>query len=329
MAEKYKAIPRPKAILLSACLVTLLLAAILAIGLSIIREENTESAKPHTEIKTDAVQAENAAVQIERTDKPLAKDEAAVNQPDAQMMPETNEEEEEEAPQASKEEEDELEPEELAEEYPIFSGDQFNQLFSDADLPNLTELADTEPPEITGDAAVDAGIRALAEDRGYQRRPEVLNIDLLVSVEEDRFLLQPAAVAAYLELRAATADAGHNIHIVSAFRSYDRQREILLEQIESPYADEEVNEVLRRRSVPGYSKHHTGYAIDLAEGVLTFDDFTRSASYAWLAADNYLNAKRHGWIPSYPPDAQKQGPDPESWEFTFVGKEYLLNKQSL
>ena len=213
---------------------------------------------------------------------------------------------------------------ELEEEYLVFSGDQFNQVFNEADLANLTFIEGTALPVITGEPEIDTRIRKIAEQRGYRHRPEVLDRNQLVFVEGSQHLLQARAAQAYLELKAAAAEAGHPIHVSSAFRDYDLQRQIFLNHSSEPYTDEDVNTVLKLRSIPGYSKHHTGYTVDLAEDSLTFQTFINSESYTWLSADNYLNAKKHGWIPSYPPDATNQGPDPESWEFNYVGKEYLL-----
>jgi LAS superfamily LD-carboxypeptidase LdcB len=38
-----------------------------------------------------------------------------------------------------------------------------------------------------------------------------------------------------------------------------------------------------------------------------------------MSKDNYLQAKKYGWIPSYPEGAQQQGPEPEAWEYVWVG----------
>lgn len=206
--------------------------------------------------------------------------------------------------------------------YQIFTGDEFNQLFNRVDLPNLVFPDDL--PSITGDTEVDERIRQIAIDRGYRLRPMPADISRLVVVEADRHRLQPEAAQAYRELRAAAAAEGLAIWLVSAYRSYDYQRPLFLRQVEAPYSDDAVFDRLKLVAIPGYSKHHTGYTIDLAEGNLIFGDFADSASYAWLSANNYQNAKRHGWIPSYPPDADKQGPDPEPWEFTYVGRQLLL-----
>ncbi len=38
-----------------------------------------------------------------------------------------------------------------------------------------------------------------------------------------------------------------------------------------------------------------------------------------MAADNYRVAKQFGFIPSYPSGAGAQGPEPEPWEYVYVG----------
>jgi LAS superfamily LD-carboxypeptidase LdcB len=100
---------------------------------------------------------------------------------------------------------------------------------------------------------------------------------------------------------------------------------VSLEEIARGDADDVVDLVLQTSSIPGYSKHHTGYAMDWAD--LTsgkgFTDFVETPAHRWLAKDNYHNAKRFGFIPSYPPGASQQGPDPETWEYVWVGVERL------
>ncbi len=201
---------------------------------------------------------------------------------------------------------------------PVFTGNQFKQLFDEAELDNLATTGD--PPAIVDNPEIDQRIRQIAVERGYQLRPMPTDVSKLVLVEGDRHRLQPAAAAAYYDLRAAAAADGLTIWLVSAYRSYDYQRPLFLRGVSAPYNNDDVFERLKTVALPGYSKHHTGYAIDLAEGNFIFDEFLKSASYTWLSADNYANVTRHGWIPSYPPDADNQGPDPESWEFVYVGQ---------
>lgn len=203
--------------------------------------------------------------------------------------------------------------------YNRLSAQQLDLLFEKADLPNLQGV-DGAPPVITGDLSTDDRIRQIALERGYRRRSGVLDEQLLVMIEEPRYYLQPPAARAYLQLKAAARRAGCHIRATSAFRGFDHQRHLFLENLQPPYSSQDVEEVLRARAIPGYSKHHTGYVIDLAEGSLVLDSFVDSKSYIWLIADNYKNAREYGWLPSYPPGVENQGPDPEPWEFIYVGQ---------
>ena len=44
-----------------------------------------------------------------------------------------------------------------------------------------------------------------------------------------------------------------------------------------------------------------------------------------MAANNFAEAKRHGFVPSYPAGAGPQGPRPEPWEFVYVGVAPLID----
>ena len=198
------------------------------------------------------------------------------------------------------------------EELPELTGDEFNDLFTTARLENLAPIGPA--PSITGNSGIDQRIREIGEARGYLRRPTPDGS--LTSV--DGYAMQPSAVAAWNELRDAAKAAGHTLLLRSAYRSHATQTAILLRRLYS-YTDAAINDRLRSVAVPGYSKHHTGYAIDITQPGYAFTSFKYSPAYEWLSANNYANAKKHGWIPSYPPDASLQGPQPEAWEFTYVG----------
>jgi D-alanyl-D-alanine carboxypeptidase len=192
---------------------------------------------------------------------------------------------------------------------------------------------------ITGLAAADAHITELAVKRGYRPRPVARESTLL---KEGTSFTHGSALAAFHALQQAARAQGIELGIVSAYRSLDNQRTIWTnrfaeraqelrkrsispEQIASGQADDVVDLVLSRNAIPGYSKHHTGYAMDLDDRTSGkyFTDFDQTSAHRWLSADNYLNAKRFGFLPSYPPGASNQGPDPEPWEYVYVGEELL------
>ena len=218
-----------------------------------------------------------------------------------------------------------------------FSPEGFRRLYDDHLYSNTDRLS--EPPFVTGDAGADRRIVGIAEQRGYRLRSAARSMDL---VEIDGRLLQVDAKGAWEELKREAFKNGIELGLISGYRSIDRQRTIFLgllsqgaeetigreytnDEIASGAADALIDRILSESSVPGFSKHHTGYTIDITDVTsgLDFTEFSQTAGFHWLSEDNYLNAKRFGFVPSYPEGAGKQGPDPEAWEYVWVGATVL------
>ena len=129
---------------------------------------------------------------------------------------------------------------------------------------------------------------------------------------------------------ASAAANGHHIEILSGYRSVAHQRQIFLmklkrheiniDEIDSGKHDAEIQKILELNSIPGFSRHHTGIAVDFRERGGSLGDFGQSKSYRWLMKNNFKMAKHFGFIPSYPDDLEQQGPLPESWEFLWIGR---------
>ncbi|MBN1837217.1 MAG: D-alanyl-D-alanine carboxypeptidase family protein [Spirochaetales bacterium] len=236
-------------------------------------------------------------------------------------------------------------PESDIEGYKTFSPNGFKSLYESVAGRGVTPLP--RVPEITGDPEADRRIVELAVRRGYRLRGEA---DPERLEWEGRHGLQPEAFAAWRALRAAARSEGVELELISAYRSVERQRVIFLgalaragaeragaggggapsaRELASGQSDDLVNGILRESSPPGFSRHHTGFALDLTDAASgrEFTDFGLTAGFAWISAGNYLNAKRFGFIPSYPAGAHGQGPDPEPWEYVWVGRE-LLERRS-
>ncbi len=119
------------------------------------------------------------------------------------------------------------------------------------------------------------------------------------------------------------------LNLVAAYRSNADARNLFLSrlneyridipQIANGTYDKQINDLLRTTAIPGYSRHHTGYTVDIGCNDQTLAVFKNTPCFEWLSADNYKNAKLYGWIPSYPEGAGQQGPDPEPWEYVWVG----------
>lgn len=201
---------------------------------------------------------------------------------------------------------------------PIYTGVQFQALYRYAvanTLPGLDLPGGAQP--VTGNAQVDQRIWDLAVARGYVPQP-------VASGELGRagILMQPLAASGWSTLNAEARDNRMGFIARSAYRSLTTQRIMFNERLTGT-SDAAIERALTWAAPPGMSKHHSGYAIDFRYPDGTYGSFRASPGYAWLAADNFDVAKRHGFLPSYPDDVTNQGPNPEPWEFVWVGTDLI------
>ena len=176
---------------------------------------------------------------------------------------------------------------------------------------------------------VDTYIKQKAEARGYQQRGFADESEL---VWFESHQIQPEVKKAYVALRNEMLNEGIQLHFVSGYRSSTAQRYIFTNkmgivdpnEIPTGIHDQKLNDVLIRSSIPAYSKHHSGYAMDFGCGndYLVYS-FAETECYLWMSENKFENTKKHGFIPSYPEGAHNQGPNPEPWEFVWVGVESL------
>ena len=158
-------------------------------------------------------------------------------------------------------------------------------------------VASTSYEQRVGDALRDLGIPLdVVRERNL---PLCTEAPALVVVEVDargrELRLCPSTAEAWRRMKAAASGAGLALHLISAFRSFDRQCDIVREKLAG---GQSITEILSVSAPPGYSEHHTGRAVDIGASA---DDpleeaFERSEAYAWLAA----NAADHGFHLSYP-----------------------------
>lgn len=211
-------------------------------------------------------------------------------------------------------------------DFACFSAKDFLALFSSFEREHGLSYYDVPIYELP---EVDTYLRDFAEARGYHRRG-FADEEGIVWFENIRTL--PEIRDAYIAMRNAMQKQGIRLHFVSAYRSASDQRRIFTDKanLTNPRTildgsqDTNLDAIFAVSALPGYSKHHTGYAVDFGCGndylVYSFAD---TNCYAWLSANNFENAKRYGFIPSYPEGAENQGPDPEPWEFVWVGSDLL------
>ena len=130
------------------------------------------------------------------------------------------------------------------------------------------------------------------------------------------YLLAPTAAAKWREMSAAALTDGVVIKIASAFRSVDRQAEIVRAKLAEGLS---LDAVLCVSAPPGYSEHHSGRAIDVTtdEGVAPLEpEFEKTRAFRWLSK----NAGRFGFVLSYPAE-NPYGYDYEPWHWCYRSSE--------
>jgi D-alanyl-D-alanine carboxypeptidase len=144
----------------------------------------------------------------------------------------------------------------------------------------------------------------------------------------DRNIILPASVIGPLNdmMDAFHDETGRDtVTIISAFRDYERQQDVLNEYISLVGH----NEALRWAARPGHSEHHAGLAFDF--GIIssgTVRTFLGTGVNAWFRNNSY----KYGFILRFPAeksDITKTAYEP--WHFRYVGDPhaYLMYKYDL
>ena len=109
--------------------------------------------------------------------------------------------------------------------------------------------------------------------------------------------LTPTAAGQWAAMTTAAEEDGLRLLLVSGFRSFDYQAELIRNKLA---AGQLIGDILRVNAAPGFSQHHTGQAVDIAtpgSRPLT-EDFETTEAFAWLTE----NAVGFGFSMTYPRD---------------------------
>lgn len=107
--------------------------------------------------------------------------------------------------------------------------------------------------------------------------------------------LTPDTAAMWQQMVEAAAGDGVRLLIVSGFRSFEYQAQLIRNKLE---AGQDIDEILKVNAAPGFSQHHTGCAIDIAtpgSRPLT-EEFEDSEAFGWLSGA----AHQYGFSMTYP-----------------------------
>jgi D-alanyl-D-alanine carboxypeptidase len=151
---------------------------------------------------------------------------------------------------------------------------------------------------------------------GHLPYEEASQSELEAITADGRIQLRAAAAAKFKQMQAAAAAEGVILTPISGFRSVKAQEQLFFD-----VKEQRVQNATKRAEVsapPGYSEHHTGYALDIGDGKVPATDvnpeFADTAAFQWLQN----NAARYSFELSFPPN-NAQGINYEPWHWRFVG----------
>ncbi len=156
---------------------------------------------------------------------------------------------------------------------------------------------------------------------GHLPYPEAPAKDLVAVTSDGSVKLRTGAAAKYQEMANAAAASGIYFAPISGFRSVEDQQHVFFD-----VKAERRQNASKRAEVsapPGYSEHHTGYAIDLGDGSAPdtnlSQSFENTQAFKWLEA----NAATFSFEMSFPKN-NRQGVSYEPWHWRFVGDRQSL-----
>ena len=132
--------------------------------------------------------------------------------------------------------------------------------------------------------------------RALPLQAEAQELELVQAGDDQRLhYLLPAAARAWRELHDAAGADAIALSVVSAYRSLEKQADIVRAKLVKGVA---LDEIFAASAPPGYSEHHTGRAIDVGTpGVPELEPgFEETGAFHWLTA----NAAHFGFVMSYP-----------------------------
>jgi len=116
-----------------------------------------------------------------------------------------------------------------------------------------------------------------------------------VSQSGRKHFLTPEAARQWRRMRDAARNEAVVLVMISGFRSFDRQLELIKDKISM---GQQIDEILDVMAPPGYSEHHTGKAVDVGTPGCEplSEQFETTAAFEWLRS----NADGYGFFMSYP-----------------------------
>jgi len=135
---------------------------------------------------------------------------------------------------------------------------------------------------------------------------------------------------AFNRMKAAAAKENINIQVVSAYRSFQRQKEIFERKYKQFTAqglspEKAIEKIIEYSTIPGTSRHHWGTDLDIIDAnvprpanVLLPENFHGNGPYCNLKTWLNENAEKFGFYEAYTDNGNRKGFKYEPWHFSYA-----------
>lgn len=189
----------------------------------------------------------------------------------------------------------------------------------------MTATADITDPS-TASASTETALEDNEADSSASllghRQYALADVGSLVAISTNAMVrLKPEAAQKVEAMIADAKAAGASLDVISGFRSLEDQQylffDLKAERGQTTQTRAEVS------APPGYSEHHTGYAVDFIDGTQPATDldasFEDTPAFRWLEE----NAAYYGFELSFP-EGNDQNVVYEPWHWRYVGNQESL-----
>lgn len=154
----------------------------------------------------------------------------------------------------------------------------------------------------------------------------------------DSIQLEKRTYEAFKKMKKAALSDGVELKIISAYRSYNRQKVIwnnkYLKYTKEFNLEPEkaIDEIIKFSTIPGTSRHHWGTDIDIIDGsylgegdLLIAENFKKNGIFFKVKKWLNENSESFGFFIVYNDDKERKGFEHEPWHFSYlpVSKEIL------
>ena len=155
------------------------------------------------------------------------------------------------------------------------------------------------------------------------------------------FTILPEVKVALEKMTQAAKNDGIEIKVVSAYRSYNRQKKIwnskfLRFEKQGFKKFTIVNQIIKYSTIPGTSRHHWGTDIDIIDGsqkykgdLLVTKKFHGNGPFNKLRKWMESNAEKFGFLKPYNQDPDRKGFLYEPWHYSYAEKSIPMLKAYL